>query len=316
MKPFRFGLMTYWINIHPKNWIRTVQHIEELGYSTVFEADHFKTHAYDPMVTLSAAASTTKKLNIGTLVFDVDYRHPAILARAAAALHLLSKGRFEFGIGAGWDVRDYEMSGIQFDRPRTRIKRLDEALHIIRSMWTKEKTTFHGEQYKITEMAKAGDLPEGEYPKILVGGGGKRLLTVAGRHADIVGIQWRLSGGRWSGLTIRETTLDQVKRRIEWVKDSARRTKRDPESIELQMLFPDCMVTDDPEPKLKDIAKENDVSLDDVRECPQWLIGSGGEIREKLKMLREETDINYMVFGPTDIDQIDVLAKDVVARLT
>ena len=93
MRPYRFGAMTYWANIPPKNWNKTVQHIEELGYSTVFQADHFGTKDYDPIVLLSSAAAVTKKLNVGTLVFDVDYRHPVILAKTAAALHLLSGGK-------------------------------------------------------------------------------------------------------------------------------------------------------------------------------------------------------------------------------
>jgi probable F420-dependent oxidoreductase len=192
MKPIRFGARAY-ERIHPKNWIKTVQHIEKLGYSTIFEDDHFDTTNEDPIVLLSAVAAATKKINIGTLVFDVDYRHPVILARTAAALHLISGGRFEFGIGAGWDKRDYDMAGIRFDKPIVRIRRLNEALTIIRNMWTQDNTSFKGRYYNLSEMVQAGELPEGEHPKIMVGGGGKQLLTVAGRHADIVGISLDLS---------------------------------------------------------------------------------------------------------------------------
>ena len=315
MRSYRFGAMTYWANIPPKNWIKTVQHIEELGYSTVFQADHFGTKDYDPIVLLSTAASVTKKLNVGTLVFDVDYRHPVILAKTAAALHLLSGGRFEFGIGAGWEAIDYQMSGIPFDKPNDRIKRLNEALTIIRSLWTQEKTTFQGRFYNLSEMVNAGELPEGEHPKIMVGGGGKHLLTVAGRHADIVCIHWRLRGGRFSGDSTTDTTLSRVKERIGWVEESARKAGRDLEEIEYQMLFPHPQITDHPEPILEGIAKAYDISVDAVKACPQWLIGSSDDIIDKIKMIREETGISYMVFGPQNAESFDKFAYEVMEKL-
>jgi len=309
MKPIRFGAATTRIRIQPKNWIKTVQHIEELGYSTVFTQDHFGTTAYDPIVFLSAAAAATKKINLGSLVFDVDYRHPVILARTAAALHLLSGGRFEFGIGAGWDTRDYAMSGIPFDKPIVRIRRLDEALTIIRSMWTQEKTSFKGKHYKLTEMVQAGELPSGDHPKIMVGGGGKQLLTVAGRHADIVGISMSFS------LTCHDTiSLAYVKKRIEWVKDSARKCGRNPDEIEFQMEFT-LVISDDPESVYESYAKRYGVSVDVVKAHPQGLTGSIDDIVDKLSLIREETDISYMVFSPTNVEDLDPLADRVIPTL-
>jgi len=315
MKPFRFGAMTYWTHIPPSKWIKTVQHIERLGYSTIFQADHFDTRAYDPIVLLSSAASVTENLNIGTLVFDVDYRHPIILAKTAAALHLLSGGRFEFGIGAGWDIRDYNWSGIFFDKPTVRIKRLDEALTIIRSMWTHETTTFEGKHYKIKQMVKAGELPEGEHPKIMIGGGGKKLLSVAGKHADIVGIQWPIPGGSFNRDSILETSFNKVKERIGWVKESARKSRRNLDDIEYQMLFPHPQITNDPEPIFVDLAKNYGISVDDMKGCPQWLIGSSEEIIDKLKMIRKETGISYMVFGPQNVESFNLFADEVMRGL-
>ncbi len=316
MKPFRFGAHTYFAKIAPRNWIETVQHIEELGYSTIFRSDHFDTKAYDPIVMLSAAASITKKLNVGTLVFDVDYRHPVILARTAAALHLLSDGRFEFGIGAGWKIKDYDMSGIPFDKPIVRINRLDEALTIISSMWTEDKTTFIGKHYQVRDMEKAGELPAGEHPKIMVGGGGKRLLSVAGKHADIVGIHFSSLGGRGSGDSIRDTSFSKVKERIRWVEESVRKAGRDLDEIEYQMLFPYPVITDEPDPVYENRAKTYGVSVDDVRDCPQLLIGSVEEIVDKLRMIRSETGISYMVFAARNPKLFDQLANSVMTKLT
>lgn len=312
MKPIRFGARAH-TRIPPKNWIKTVQHIEELGYSTIFEDDHFGTLNYDPIVLLSAAAAATKKINLGTLVFDVDYRHPVIMARTAAALHLLSGGRFEFGIGAGWDKRDYDMAGIQFDKPIVRIRRLDEALTIIRNMWTQEKTSFKGRYYNLSEMVQAGELPKGEHPKIMVGGGGKQLLTVAGRHADIVGISMDLR------LIRRDThliTLADVRKRIRWVKDSARKSGRDSEEIEFQMEFPRATITEDPEPLFEHYAKRYGVSVDVIKAHPQALAGTVDEMADKLLMIREETDISYMIFEPTKVEAFDVFANKVIPAIS
>ena len=208
------------------------------------------------------------------------------------------------------------MSGIQFDKPIERIKRLDEALTIIRSMWTQEKITFAGKYYNVKDMVKAGELPQGEYPKIMVGGGGKRLLSVAGRHADIVCIHWPLRGGRFSGDSTTDSTLSRVKERIGWVEESVREAGRDLEEIEYQMLFPHPQITDDPEPILEGIAKSYDISVDAVKECPQWLIGSSDDILDKIKMIREETGINYIVFGPQKAESFDRFAYEVMKQLT
>ena len=308
MKPIRFGADTTYSGMHPNNWIKTVKHIEELGYSTIFEDDHFGTKNYDPIVLLSAAAAATSKINIGSLVFDVDYRHPVVLARTAAALHLLSNGRFEFGIGAGWKEIDYTMSGLRFDKPIVRIRRLDEALTIIRSMWTQEKTSFKGRYYHLTDMVQAGELSEGEHPKIIIGGGGKRLLTVAGRHADIVGIASR------AGTLLK--SLADVRKQIGWVKDSARKCGRDVEEIEFQMGFPRAVITDSPEPIFEYIAENLGFSVDTIKASPLALIGSVDEMVDKMSMIREETDISYMLFGPTNVGDFDLFAKKVIPALT
>jgi len=310
MKPIRFGADTIFTRIHPRDWIKTAQHIEELGYSTLFECDHFATHSYYPIVLLSSAAAATKTLNIGTLVFDVDYRHPVIYARVAAALHLISGGRFEFGIGAGWDTRDYNMAGMQFNKPIVRIRRLDEALTIIKSMWTQERTSFKGKYYQLSEMVQAGELPDGDHPKIMVGGGGKQLLTVAGRHADIVGISLQLN------LSTRLISLDGVKKRIEWVKDSARKCGRNPDEIEFQMQFAQAMITDDAESVYENYAESMGFSVDLLKAHPQALVGTVDEMIEKLSIVREETDISYMVFGPTNLKDLDTFAKEVIPALS
>ncbi len=315
MRSFRFGAFTSASNIPPHIWVKKVLHLEELGYSTLLVADHFNIRTYDPIVLLSAAAAVTEELKLGTLVFDVDYRHPVIYARIAAALHLLSNGRFEFGMGAGWDLRDYNMAGIPFDKPKVRIERLDEALTIIRSMWTREKTTFEGKHYRVKDMVKAGELTKGEIPQIMVGGGGRRLLGVAGKHADIVGIHHKIPGGSLGGDSVVDTTLSKLKRRIEWVRESARKSGRNLGDIEYQMLFDYPEITDEPGPVYERWARKYGISVDEVKDCPLILVGSKDEIVDKLTMIRDETGISYMVFGPRNSELFNQLANNVMKKL-
>jgi alkanesulfonate monooxygenase SsuD/methylene tetrahydromethanopterin reductase-like flavin-dependent oxidoreductase (luciferase family) len=196
----------------------------------------------------------TKTLNIGSLVFAVDFRHPAILAKAAATLHLLSSGRFEFGIGAGYQPSDYNMTGIPLEPASVRVERLGEALKIITGMWTQERTSFSGKHFTITEIQKAGELPEGEHPKIMIGGGGRKMMKLAAQYADIVGIvaRWR---GSFSNYFAHEMTSEGIKRKIVRVKNAAKDFDRDPDDIEFQMVFPWTEITENPEPMIENVAK-------------------------------------------------------------
>jgi alkanesulfonate monooxygenase SsuD/methylene tetrahydromethanopterin reductase-like flavin-dependent oxidoreductase (luciferase family) len=128
VKSFRFGVVLS--RLPSTEWVTRVRQIEKLGYSTLFWPDHFRPQ-WEPVAALAAAASVTKRLHIGSLVYCVDYRHPVVLAKAAATIHLLSGGRHEFGIGAGWMESDYVQAGIRFEPPRFRIERLNEALETL-----------------------------------------------------------------------------------------------------------------------------------------------------------------------------------------
>ena len=197
--PFRFGVQLQELPVG--SWIEEVRRIEALGYSTIFWPDHFSPQ-WDPTTALAAVAAVTERVNVGTLVYDVDYRHPVIHAKASATLQVLSGGRHEFGLGAGWMQTDYEQAGMDYDRPGIRIERLDEALQIIRSMWQQETTSFEGRHYQIREVPQAVRPAPDRPPKILIGGGGPRILRLAGRHADIVGINPTMVEGKVTGQTV------------------------------------------------------------------------------------------------------------------
>ena len=290
--PFRFGVQLS--SLPAADWADRIRNIETLGYSTVFWPDHFGSQ-WDPTTALAAAAVATRKLRVGTLVYDVDYRHPVIHAKAAATLHLISGGRHEFGIGAGWMETDYVEAGMPYDAPGVRISRLEEALQIITRMWSQEKTSFEGQHYRISEIAQAAELPEGERPKILIGGGGPRVLRLAGRHADIVGINPKMKDGKITAESPRDLTPERVRQKIGWMREGALQAGRDPDQIELNALTFVVAITDDPKPVREAIAGNSGMSVDDVADCPLFLTGSPAEIRDRLQQRREETGISYVV---------------------
>ncbi len=311
--PFRFGVQLS--ELPADEWRERVRRVEALGYSTIFCPDHFGPQ-WEPVAALAAIAAVTERIRVGSLVYDIDYRHPVVLAKAAATTHLLSGGRFEFGIGAGWMESDYREAGIGFDRPGLRIERLEEALAIIRGMWTDEKTTFAGKHYRTEDAQRAANLPEGSAPPILIGGGGPRILRLAGRHADIIGISAMVDRGEVVPETARDVTLERVREKIGWVREAAEKAGRDPESIELSSLSFVCAVTDDPGPLREALASNTGMSEEEVAESPLFLAGSGPEIRERLERQREQTGISYVVIQGGDAELVERFAEEVVAPLS
>jgi probable F420-dependent oxidoreductase len=311
-KPFRFGVQ--FGDLPAEGWRERVRRLEALGYSTAFFPDHFGTQ-WEPATALAAIAGATTRLRVGSLVYDVDYRHPVVLAKASATLHLLSGGRHEFGIGAGWMESDYVEAGLPYDRPGVRIERLGEALEIIRSMWTQPKTSFTGKHYRITGIAQAAELPAGQRPPILIGGGGRKLLALAGRHADIVGINPNMKEGKITPTTAADVAPARVREKLGWLRAGAEAAGRDLAEIELNALVFVVAITDQPQGLRRALAGSTGMSEAEVADCPIFLTGSASEIRERLEKRREEVGISYVVIQGRDVDQVERFAEHVVAPL-
>jgi probable F420-dependent oxidoreductase len=310
--PFRFGVQVQ--KLPTDGWADTVRRIEAWGYSTIFIPDHFGTQ-WEPTAGLAAIAAVTGRINVGTLVYDVDYRHPVVLAKAAATIHLVSGGRHEFGIGAGWMETDYREAGMPYDRPGVRIERLGEALEIIRSMWTQERTSFTGKHYQITNIAQAAELPAGERPRILVGGGGPRLLALAGRYADIVGINPTLIEGKVTPDTPADLAPERVREKVGWVREAAAKAGRDPDAIEFNTLSFVLSVSDDPKPLREALARNTGMTVEQIADCPLFLTGSAAELRDRLQRRREQTGISYVVVQGAKTEALEAFAEAVVAPL-
>jgi probable F420-dependent oxidoreductase len=310
--PFRFGVQLG--SLPADGWRERLRLIESLGFSTVFFPDHFGDQ-WEPVTALAACAAATERLRVGSLVYDVDYRHPVVLAKAAATLQLLSGGRHEFGIGAGWMETDYVEAGLAYDRPGVRIERLSEALEILRAMWTQERTSFEGRHYRIKDIARAAEASPHGPPKILIGGGGKRVLGVAGRHADIVGINPNMAEGRVTPASARDLAPDRVREKIGWVREAAAAAGRDPATIELTTLSFVLAVSDDVRGLRQALARNSGMSEDEVADCPLFITGSAAEIRDRFEARREATGISYPVVQGRDLAALEAFARGVVEPL-
>jgi probable F420-dependent oxidoreductase len=296
MKPFRFAVQTSQAP-DAAAWRDRARQIEALGYSTLYVPDHF-TDQWGPIVALTVAAEATTTLNVGALVFDNDYRHPVVLAKEVATLALMSGGRVEFGLGAGWMRTDYEQSGIPYDEPPVRIDRLEEALQVYGQLW-EGKASYAGDHYKVTG-ATAGPAPLATgRPKLVIGGGGKRVLSLAARHADIVGVNPSLRSGAVDAATAQSAVAELYEQRIGWIRDAAGDRFDD---LELQVLTFIVAVGGDRDEVAKAIAPGFGVSEEQARDVPIALVGSVEEICDQLVERREKLGLSYWVVHDPEME--------------
>jgi len=308
--PFRFGVQL--ATLPPDDWAERLRRIEAWGYDSVFWPDHFGPQ-WEPVAALAAAAAVTTRLKVGSLVYGIDYRHPIVLAKAAATIQLLSGGRHEFGLGAGWMESDYREAGMRYDRAGLRIERLEEALRIIRATWTQDKTSFAGRHYTVTD-AQAAVLPRPAPPRLLIGGGPK-VLAVAGRHADIVGVNPKVAGGRVTVDAMQDATAERTREKVRWVKEAAAAAGRDVDALEWNALVFVAAVTDDPKPLREALAKNGGMTVEQVAACPLYLTGPASEIRDVLARRREAFGISYVVIQGHDEKVLASFAEQIVAPL-
>jgi probable F420-dependent oxidoreductase len=309
--PFRFGVQL--ATLPPAGWQERLQRIEAWGYDSLFWTDHFGPQ-WEPVAALAAAAAVTKRLRVGSLVYGIDYRHPIVLAKAAATIQQLSGGRHEFGIGAGWMESDYREAGMRYDRAGLRIERLEEAIQIIRGSWSQDKTSFGGRHYTVKE-AQAAVLPRPVAPRVLIGGGGPKLLAVAGRHADIVGVTPKVAEGRITAAAMQNATAERTLEKVRWVREAAAAAGRDPEALEWNTLVFVAAVTDDPKPLREMLAKNAGMTVEQVMGSLLYLTGSAREVRDQLEQRRERFGVSYVVIQGMDEKVLATFAEHVVAPL-
>jgi probable F420-dependent oxidoreductase len=303
---FRFGVQTSTAS-SGEEWAELARKAEDLGYATMFLPDHFGDQLA-PVPAMAAAAAATTELRVGALVFDNDYKHPVVLAKEMASIDVLSGGRVEVGLGAGWMLSDYEQSGIPYDEPKVRVDRFEEGLAVVKGLLGPDPLTFEGEHYRITAMDGLPKPVQQPGPPILIGGGLKRMLTIAGRQADIVGINPTIPNGAVDADAARSGLAAVTDQKLEWVKAGAGDRYDD---LEINLLNFACIVTDDREQVANDFAPLFGISPEDLLEFPHALVGNVDQICESIEANRERFDASYIV---VQRDAMEAMAP-VVARL-
>ncbi len=303
---FRFGVQAH-TAASGEEWAALARKVEDLGYSTLFVPDHFGDQLA-PVPALMAAADATTELNVGALVFDNDYRHPVVLAKEAATLDRLSGGRFEFGLGAGWMTTDYEQSGIPLDPPGVRVDRMVEGLAVIKGMFADDPFSYQGKHYTIEGLNGLPKPLTRPGPPILIGGGGKRVLSFAAREADIVGINPNMRSGVVGPDAAADAVASSVDRKLAWVREAAGERF---DELELNTLTFLTIVTDDRMGMAEKLAPVFGIDPAEVPELPHAFLGTVDEICEDLERRRDRWGLSYFVVQG---DGMDALAP-VVARL-
>ena len=292
-RAFRFGAAVAGAASRAE-WAALARRVAELGYAVLLVPDHFD-EEFLPSVALMAAADAAPHLRVGSYVYDNDFRHPALLAKEAATLDLLSDGRLEFGIGAGWNTADYKQTGLPFESAGVRIERLAEAITIIRQFFTQESVTFAGKYYQVAGLEGRPKPAQRPHPPIFIGGGGKRVLTLAGQQADIVGLHFKVHPN--NSVDAEERLEIALAQKVAWVREAAGERFA---AIELNLLLSGVLVTDDRARAAEEQARTmqargSAVTAEALLESPYWLIGSIDEMVARLERLRATLGISYIV---------------------
>lgn len=306
MHPFRFGIQCRG-PADGDGWRALARKVEDLGWSTLTIADHLD-DSLAPIPGVMAAAAATTTLRVGTMVLANDYRHPVVVAKEAATLDVLTGGRFELGIGAGWMTADYDAAGIPLDRAGVRVDRLAEALTVLKGLWAGGPFSFKGEHYRIDGLDGLPQPLTAGGPPIVIGGGGQRVLRLAGREADIVGINVNLKAGVIDERAFPDGTPVSTDRKVAWVREAAGPRA---DQLELQVRVHLAMVTDDRDTVIDELAPAFGLTPDEARTTPHALVGSVDQLCDQLVERRERWGISYLGMSA---DQLDAFAT-VIARL-
>jgi len=308
--PFRFAIQGANATSGTQ-WKDLARRTEQLGYSTLHLADHYmgpgsiadakrqSTQSLAAIPAMATAAAVTETLRVGCRVFCVDYHLPAVLAKSVATLDLLTDGRVEVGLGAGWTEMEYEAMGVPFDRAGVRISRLAENIALMKAYFSGDEIDIDGEHVHIHGYRGTPAAVQQPHPPIMVGGGAQRVLTLAGAQADIVSLNFNNRAGVVGPDGVGGAVAAETDRKIGWVRDGAGDRF---ESIELEIGAYFTTVTDDPLTTATALGSMFGLSPEAMMEHPHALIGSVGEICELLEQRRERYGISYVTVPDRHVD--------------
>jgi len=308
-RPFRFGVQ---VNGAPSSaaWRDLVRRIEDHGYSTMFVSDHYLDRnlpaaavmSVAPISAMAAAAMVTSTVRIGCRVFCIDYHVPAALAKEAATIDLLSDGRLELGIGAGWSAGEYDAMGLEFDPPGRRVSRLEEVVAMFKAHFSGEVMQSPGPQVTVHGYAGLPLSVQRPHPPLMIGGSKQRVLSLAAREADIVSLaNVAFVAHNEAGLT----PMGEAARRVGYVREAAgdRFGQLD---IENSPYF--AAITSDRAGALERIAKMMKCEVSVIDDHPNVLVGDAQQVEDTLVRRREELGINYVTVQESLLDAFAPIA--------
>jgi probable F420-dependent oxidoreductase len=319
VRKFRFGVQCY-APTSAEQWRDLARRAEALGYSAFHLADHVigpgpKLAATNhPVQTVAAipamavAAEATSTIRIGCRVLCIDYRQPVMLAKELATLDFFSGGRLEVGLGAGWLENEYEAMGIPFDPPGVRLDRLQEVIDLLRASFGDGEVNVEGRHVHATGY-EAVPKPAGGMPPLMIGGGSRRILGIAGREADIVSLNFDNSSGKIGPAGVGSSTAELTEQKIGWIRGGAGERFDD---VELEIAAYFTVVTDDVAATTERMAGMFALTAEQFAEHPHALIGPVDRICDILVERRERFGISYVTFGAAAMES----AAPIVERLT
>jgi len=313
-RPLRFGIQGGPTDIPYVERRDYWQAAERLGYDWASVGDHFMPNSIfgaqptdlwnEAWTSLAALAEATTRIRVGVLVTSVGYRHPAVLAKMAATLDVISGGRLEFGIGAGYQEAEYRMYGLPFPPASVRIAQLDEALRMCKLMWTQDYATFTGEHFTLENAVCSPKPVQQPHPPIWIGGGGEqKMLRVVAEHAD-----------GWNAFP---APVPQVQHKLDVLRDHCAAVGRDYDAIRKQMVCTPIVRSDPAQvaDELERFAAERHMPVERARQMviagtPEAVAGA----------LTPYIDIGFDMFllmerAPLDYESLRLFMHSVAPRL-
>lgn len=321
-RPFRFGVQAFEA-ASAAAWFDTVARAEAAGYSTLFTSDHYfgpgrisdatghRPVDLAPLSAIAVAAARTTTLRVGCRVFACDYHHPVVLAKEMATLDLLSGGRLEVGLGAGWVGDEYDGLGLQMARPAVRIAKLAEYVEVMRAHWSGEPIDLHGEFVDISGFAGRPLPVQPGGPPIMIGGGAPKVLGLAGRLADIVSINFNNSSGQLGSASVASSGADETAQKIEWIRTGAGERF---DSIEIEIGAYFVGIGGSAAEQLAGIAARFGVSPDEFAANPHALFGSVEQVCEKLVDRRRRYGVSYVTVAQRHLDEFAPVVEALTGR--
>ncbi len=309
--PFRFFAPSPRLGSDPGKWVDEVRRIEGLGYHAVTVSEHYTNGwAMDALTAMNFALASTARLRAMPLVLNNDLHHPAVLAKAIATADVLSAGRAAVGVGAGWLVDDYEALGVDYEAAPVRIARLGEALQIMSAFFTGAPVTFEGDHYRLSNLEAIPLAIQTPRPPILVGGGGARMLALAGRYADIVAVHAQLGPGGFDQGAAEGLSRESIEKKLKLVTNAASAASRPTPAIQFtcyDVNIQGVQVTPI-RPAFSDYIEAHSSRF---AQSPTSLRGDVDCCVDKLLRWREELGISYWSLGGS----VDAIAP-IVGRLS